>query len=393
MQGVFAMLEMAAVCFNKVRLQYWVSQGNRRARLIQKLVARPGLLFGTALIGINSCLQIGSECARRLYEKLGVNPDWAPLSQIFLVILLAELIPLFAGMRFAEHAMMLGAPLLYGLSLLMRPIIWFFDLICYLISKLFKTSTQEGQFLSREELQHLFGKLEEERQGKEINTIAASLFVLKNKTASEIMTPLKSVQMVPSFCTVGEMRSLLQSSYTPYVPIYERQPQRVVGIVYPRDLIREEEGKKVRDHVRPPWFITESSSILQILKQFRSNNQSVAIVLSQQGSAVGLLTLDAIIDQIFGRVDRWESFGDIAPRSHHIIVDRTFLGTLTVEEFNGLFHVHLSGNEKLTLEELFEEKLGHSPERGEKLQIDQFLLVVEEAPLMGPKKISVRTAF
>lgn len=199
--------------------------------------------------------------------------------------------------------------------------------------------------------------------------------------------------MVPSFCTVGEMRSLLQSSYIPYVPIYERQPQRVIGIVYPRDLIREEESKKVRDHARPPWFITEGSSILQILKQFRSNNQSVAIVLSQQGSAVGLLTLDAIVDQIFGKVDRWESFGDIAPRSHHVIVDRTFLGTLTVEEFNNLFHVHLSGNEKLTLEELFEESLGHSPEKGEKLQIDQFLLVVEEAPLMGPKKISVRTAF
>lgn len=392
-QGLFAMLEMAVVCFNKVRLQYYVSKGNRRARWLQHLISRPALLFGTALIVINSSLQIGSECSRRLYESLGLSPDWAPLSQIVIVILLAELTPLFAGMRYAEHAALLGAPLLYLASIILRPLIWFFDLICHLVNRLFKTSSKEGHFLNREELQQLFEEREEGAQGREINTIVSNLFSLKNKTAKELMTPLKSVQMIPSFCTVGEMRALLKNQYVPYLPIYQRMPEHVVGIVYPRDLLRQPDNRKVRDHARAAWFIPEKVSILQILKQFRSNNQSLAIVLNETGSAIGILTLDEIIDEIFGKADDWESFADIAPRSHHVIVDRTFDGDMPVAEFNTLFKVHLSAKADVTLEQLVEMTIGHAPEKGEKVEIDQFELLVEEAPLIGPKKIAIRTVF
>ncbi len=393
-QGLFAMLEMAAVCFNKVRLQYWVSQGNRRARWLHHLTTRPALLFGTALIGITSSLQIGSECSRRFYEALGINPAWAPLSQIILVILLAELTPLLTGMRYAEHIAMLGIPLLYILSILLRPVIWLFDLICRLINRLFKSTEKEGLFLSREELQYMFeSHKKESRPNKEINTIVANIFLLKNKTAKELMTPLESVQMIPSFCTVGEMRTLLMRNYVAYLPIYQRQIQQIIGIVYPRDLLRESENKKVRHHARPAWFITTGSSILQILKQFRTNNQSLAIVLDEIGQAVGILTLDEIIDEIFGRSDEWGSFDDIAPRTHHVTVDRVFSGDLSVADFNALFHVHLNAEGSLTLEQLVERSLGHVPEKGEGIQIDQFSLVIEEAPLIGPKKVSVRTVF
>lgn len=179
-QAVFAMLEMATICFNKVRLQYWVSQGKRRAKWLSHLLSRPGLLFGTVLIGINASLLIGSECSRRLYEAMGYSPDWAPLSQIFIVILFAELIPMFAGMRYAEHAAMLGVPLLYVSSIILRPLIWVIDLICNLVNRLLGSPRKEGLFLSREELQYLFEK------GEEVNVIVAGIFALKTKTAKHV---------------------------------------------------------------------------------------------------------------------------------------------------------------------------------------------------------------
>ncbi len=393
-QGFFAMLEMACICFNKVRLQYWVSQNQRRAKWLSDLLSRPALLFGVVLIGINASLQLGSECARRFYESLGVSPDWAPLSQIFLVIIFAELTPLFAGMRYAEHVAMMGIPILYAFSIIFRPIIWFLDLICQLINRLLKSPVKEGLYLSREELQLLFEQREEEgRAPKEMNKIVSSLFSLKNKTPKELMIPLKDVQMIPAFCTVGEMRALLAMRYTPYLPIYQRQPDHITGIVYPRDLLRLSEDKKVREHARPGWFITENSSILHILKQFRSNNQSLAIVLGETGVAIGILTLDEIVDEIFGKSDDWEAFGDISPRMHHVIVDRTFPGDMLITDFNTRFHIHLEAEGAETLEELMEKHLGHVPERGERVQVDQFELLLEEAPLIGPKKIAIRTVF
>lgn len=391
------MLEMACVSFNKVRLQYYVSRGNRRAKWLSYLLNRPALLFGTTLIGINTALQVGSECARRFYDALGLSPDWAALTQIFIVLIFAELSPLFAARRSPEHVAKLGIPIIYAASIILRPVIWLLDRLCYLINQLFGIKGAGGLYLTREELQNMIEEREEpgalHAEKKEFNTITANIFSLKTKTAKELMKPLHTVQMIPSICTLGEMKGLLTSSYTPFLPIYHRTIHNIVAIAYPRDLLRFSDNERVRAHARPPWFITEKNSILQILKQFRKNNQSVAVVLNEAGLAVGILTLDEIVDLIFSRKDTWSSIADIAPRTHHVVVDRTFPGDMLIADFNRQFHVHLSGGEAETLSELMAHILGHAPAKDESVRIDQFELTVEEASLLGAKVISIRTVF
>lgn len=384
-QAFFAMLEMASVSFNKVRLQYYVSKGNKRAIWLSTLLHHPGRLFGTTLICVNAALQLGSECARRFYESLGISPDFAPLSQVLIVLIFAEIAPLLAGRRYAEHAAMLGIPILYGVSIILTPLIWLFDLFCRLVHRLIGSPQGTGLYLSREELQKI---LEEQ---DEFNTVVSNIFSLKTKTAKELMQPLKTVEAVPSFYTVAEMRSLLTLHYTPFVPIYNKNPENIVGIAFPRDLLRQAEVKKVRDYARPPWFITESDSIMSILKQFRRNNQSVAIVLNEKGGATGILTLDEIIDEIFGRADTWMSFEELAPSSHHVVVDRTFPGEMKIVDFNAAYGVHLDARGSQTLAELMTQTLGHSPAIGESVKVDQFELTVEEASILGPKSIAVKT--
>jgi putative hemolysin len=395
-QGFYAMLEMACVSFNKVRLQYYVSKGHKRAKWLSYLLNRPTLLFGTTLIGVNASLQFGSECSRRLYESLGVSPDWAPLTQVFLVLVFAEIAPMFAGRRYAEHAAMLGIPIIYATSIVLRPFIWLLNLLCQAINRLIKSPVASGLYLTREELQNVLEEWEDTPtpgEPKEFNTIVSNIFSLKNKTAKELMIPIRSVQQVPAFCTVAEMRSLLTSAYTPYLPLYHKNPENIVAIAYPRDLLRLPENKRIREHARPPWFIVENASILQILKQFRRNNQSVAVVLNESGLAVGMLTLDEIVDEIFGETDDWMSFGDISPRAHHVVVDRTFPGEMRLEDFNKQFHVHLEFEDAETLAEVMEKALGHPPVKEETVRIDQFELTAEEIALFGAKSVTVRTIF
>lgn len=396
-EAFFSMLEMACVSFNRVRLQYYVSKNKRRARWLSYLLNRPPLLFGTILICVNTALQVGSESSRRFYDALGLNPDWAALTQIFLVLIFAELSPLFAARRYAEHVAMLGIPVVYGVSIILRPVIWLLDRLCYLVKMLTGTKGDVGLYLTRDELQNIIEEREEpaalREQKQEFNTVTANIFSLKNKVAKELMKPLSGVQKIPAGCTLSEMRSLLIEEYAHFLPIYQRNPQNIVAIAFPRDLLRLAPTEKVRKYARPPWFITEGSSILQILKQFRKNNQSVAIVLNEAGLATGLLTLDEIIDEIFGRKDLWQSIGDIAPRTHSIVVDRAFPGDMLIADFNAQFHVHLSGNGVDTLSELVAETLGHTPAKGEVVHIDQFELTVEEVSLLSAKVVSIRTIF
>ncbi len=133
---------------------------------------------------------------------------------------------------------------------------------------------------------------------------------------------------------------------------------------------------------------------MAILRQFRRNNQSVAIVLNEAGLARGILTLDEIIDEIFGLSDSWMSFEEMVPRSHHVIVDRTFPGDTQIAIFNQTFKVHLDSQGVETLEELVTHLLGHAPSIGESVRIDQFELTVEEASLLGGAKlIAIRTVY
>jgi putative hemolysin len=396
-QGFFAMVEMACVSFNKVRLQYYVSRQNKRAIWLSFLLHHPALLFGTTLIGVNTALIIGSECARRFYDSIGLSPDLAPLSQIFLVLIFAEIAPMFAGRRYAEHVAMLGIPILFFFSILLRPVIWALDLLCQLVNRLIGKPVAAGVYLSREELQNVIEEREETittaPSKREFNTVVANIFSLKNKTAKDLMQPLTHVPLVPSFCTVGEMRDIVQDKHSPFLPIYHRNPQNIVAIAFPRDLLRLSKNRRIKEYARQPWFITESSSILQILKQFRRNNQSLAIVLSDKGLATGVLTLDEIIDEIFGRSDEWMSYEEMVPRAYHIVLDRTFESDTRLSDLNKQFNVHLTYQDAETLEELMTQALGHPPSKGESIRIDQFELTVEEASLLGAKMIQVRTVF
>lgn len=396
-QGFFAMLEMACVSFNKVRLQYYVSKKQKRAVWLSYLLNHPALLFGTTLIMVNAALLIGSECSRKFYDALGFSPDWAPLTQVFLVLIFAEISPMFAGRRYAEHAARLGVPILYGCAMILKPFIWLLDLLCKSINKLFGSSTESGLYLSREELQHIIEEREETYSTSEdkdqFNAVVSNIFTLKNKIAKEVMTPLDKNLMIPSTASIENLRLSLSERYMPYVPIYHKDYHNIVAIAYPRDLLRLSDQKKVRDNARSPWFITESTSILQILKQFRKNNQSIAVILNDSGHAVGILTLDDIIDSIFGRVDEWLSTGDIAPRAYQVIVDRTFPGDMELREFNETFQVHLEYEDAKTLAEVVMKALDHPPAKGDSVRIDQFELTVEEASILTIKTISVRTVF
>lgn len=394
-QGFFAMVEMACVSFNKVRLQYYVSKGKKRALWLSFLLHHPAYLFGTTLIGVNIGLVVGSECARRFYTALGMSPELAPITQIILVLIFAEISPMFAGRRYAEHVAMLGLPILYFVSICFRPIIWALDWLCKGINRIIGQKAPPGVYLTREELQNIIEEREEtvslNPSSKEFNTVVFNIFTLKNKVAKDLMQPLSQVVLVPSFCSIAEMRELVAKHNISYLPIFHRNPQNIVAIAYPRDLLRQSDSKRVRECARSPWFIPENSSILHILKQFRKNNQSLAVVLNKNGHATGILSLDEIVDEIFGQNDEWMSFNEMLPRAFHVVVDRTFPGDMRLEDFNKQFMVHLAFEDAETLEELISKVLGHPPSKGESVRIDQFELTVEEASLLGPTEILVRT--
>lgn len=388
------MMEMACVSFNRVRLHYYVSKGLPRAILLNDLLQKPAKLFGTTLIGVNVAMFFGSEFAREFHIAIGLSPDWAPLSQVFLVVILGELAPMFAARSYSEHIAMLGIPLLYASAKVMAPVLWVLNYITnfciYLING---KSVQTTMYVTQEELKKILEEQEEEQpytsDKEQFNAITANIFNLRSKHALQIMIPINQIVMLPSNSTVADVQRTLSSSYIPCLPIYHSSRNNIIGIVFPRDLIRAAPDRKVRDFIQTPWFVTQTTKLTRILKQFRHNTKEVVVILNKQGHAIGIIHLNDIVEQIFGKADRHGKKESSTKKM--VIIDRTLPGDFTVGEFKKKFNVELDADDALTLEELLTEHLGHHPEIDESIYLEPFEFTVKETSLLAVKKVTVTT--
>lgn len=387
----YSMMEMACVSFNKVKLQYYVSQRDRRALYLQNLLLNPAKLFGTTLIGVNLAMVIGSECAREFYRSIGLSPDLAPLTQVMIVVIFGELAPMFAARSHAEHVGMLGSTLLYASAKLMTPLLWCVKGLTKLCQLVIGGREENANiFLSQDELQKIIEEQEEpvsEGAGDDFNVIAANIFTVRKKTARQIMTPINAVSMLPSNATISQVHNLLLKHDVDFVPIYHQQRSNIVGIALPRDLIRPPESKRVREYARQPWFVTQSTPVTQILRQFRRNNQSVAVILDEKGQAEGIVDLDSVLEEIFGKSSLSISKLPVPLK----VIERTFPASKTVGEFNEQFGVVLDERAEMTLGDLMMEELHHKPQIGDRITHGSFELIIKEASLLEIKSITIKS--
>jgi putative hemolysin len=383
-QGFFSMLELAAVSFNRVRLQYYVNKKIKRALWLQYLLQKPSRLFGTVMIGVNVALQVGSQTAREFYISVGLDPDFAPITQVFLVVIFAELVPLFAARRFPEHVVMLGISVVYAASRLFAPLIWLLSQLTHLTYRLLgKKGEAFDLLISREELQKVLESHEEEN---EFNIVIEGIFALKNIAASQVMTPLSKIDLIDASSTVAVMRKKMSGSEETFVPLFHKTPSNIVAIANVRDLVRLPDNRYIREYARPPWFITASTTLMPILAQFRRNQQSVAVVLDANGCAIGILTLDMILEEIFGE---YPVEGETKKIGTLPLIHRTFPGNTSIADFNREYKTHLDPRGVETFAQLMVTLLDHPPVPGDTVVIDRFELIVEEASILGIKSVTV----
>lgn len=384
-QGFFSMFEMAAVSFNKIRLEYYVGQKKRRAIWLSYLLKNPSRLFGTTLIMVNTLLQCGSEISRLFYASIGMSPDFAPITQIFIVLIFGELAPMFAARRHPEHVAFLYIPVVIFFSRLLIPIIWVIDKLNRFLHRVFGKSKDLSLFLSREELQRAF----EEGHQDSFDQIMGRFFTMKNLRAKALMEPFNTAIQVSSKDTIKTMRSLLQKQYSPFVMVYHQKKENIVAIGYIRDMLLAKDHEKVIDYTKSPWFIIESALVLEILSQFRRNNQSVAVVLGASGKATGLITLNALTDEIFGRSTT--IFHESLASHSAVHFEKTVSGEMKLKTFNQMFFTELLGHKEKTLSDYLIKQFGHHPVKGEILLINNLEIQVLETSMFSIKLVSVKS--
>lgn len=390
-EAFFSMFEMASVSFNKVRLTYLSSQKKRRALWLSYLLKKPSRLFGTTLIIVTTVMQIGSEAARRFYETFNISSDYAPLTQAALVVIFGELAPLFAARRHPEAIALFNVPVVYFLSKLLFPVVWLMEKMSKGINILFNNVSKDELFLTREEIQRAF----EERNVavNDINKSINNIFLLKKLKAARMMAFLTSSRLISSDYTVERLQTYISYQYHSFFLVYHNTINNIVSVITLSDLMKAGKSERIRNFANSPWFISEKTSVLDVLQQFKYNNQKVAIVLDINGKAKGYITIEMVFDYIFGVSTYEDEKASLHYKKEirHVIIEKKLSGDMEVKSFNKKYRANLPLDIDDTMGGLISSKLENHPSTGDVVHIDNFEFTVFEPSFLGVKTFSVKT--
>lgn len=384
--------EMACISFNRLRLEYYIKEKKRFALWLEFLLKNPTILFSTTLIGVNLALMASSESARRLYEALGLNPNFAPITHIPFILLFGELVPMFAARIHAEHMCRIGVPLLYLTSKILSPLIVVIDFVFRNLTRYFskKESDAHSAFLSREELQKL---IEEHETGpiveakEPINEIVDNLFSLKGKLAFELMEKLHLQPVASAQTTVFETRKKLKKFDEPYILVFHKTKSKIVGVVLIQDLLHASDSKRISEFIRPACFVVGHTPILELVTKLQEEKLPIAVVLDSSGDTQGAITLDDIFDELFGS-EREEVDAKTKPQTY---LEKTFSADTKISDFNAAYGLEIDPQGCVTFAELIEQTLGRNPIPEDTLFIEPVEITVKETSLFKAKTILITT--
>jgi len=381
----FSMFEMAAISFDRLKVDYYVARGYRRIIWLQKLLDNPSILFGTTLVGVNLSLVLGAEAARNIFSSIGLSPDLAPLMQITLAIVIGELAPMFAARKHPEHVAFLCIPIIYWISRILAPFLYLVEWLSRFGNKL--VSSHQGEaFIPREELVEMLEGSgnseigEEEGARKTLSTI----FSLGERSVASLLKPIESYPALSLKATVGDLRELLKNKNSSFVLLKAEDRKEFIGWVALRDLLRLPDNRRLRDWLRQPTFVDQKGNLLQLLNTFRKEKVEVVVGVDEDGKPTGLLTFDDLILFLFP-LERHE------PKVSNFYVDRTFEGSTPLAEVEKELETHLSLPPDLTLAEFMEQQLGEHPEEGAHFALGGFDWRVENLAVLAVEKVRIKT--
>lgn len=383
LMSFFSMQEMACISFNRLRLELAIQSGSKRALWIKNMLDSPVLLFGTTLIGVNVALVMGSESMRRLFSALNMNPNYSPLVNVPYILIVGELIPMFAARLHPEHMAKLGIPVLWVLSRLLSPITLFFDALFQKIRLLiFKKPQQKVHVrLQRDELRDLLQERKRSYFDKAAHeTLVSRVFSLREKPVSTFMKPISQFLQLPSSLAYILAQEQLMTKNIDFALI-KNKSGGIIGYIHAWD-VSCDKTVSIGSVSKSPAFISEDTNAIDLLLRLKKENEQVAFIVDPQGNVSGILTVEDVVDELLQDSGREASL---------IHIEKTVSAEETLSHFAKKYQLGLPPTSSSTFGELVEELLGHKPSPGDTICFGPLEMTVKEVSIRGAKTLFIET--
>lgn len=203
---------------------------------------------------------------------------------------------------------------------------------------------------------------------------------IADMTAGDVMVAAPRMDLLGIDAPYDELLATVIRTAHSRFPVHEGARDNIIGILMAKDLLKLQRapGLNLRTLLRPAVFVPESKRLNELLRDFRSNRNHLAIVIDEFGQTAGLITIEDVLEEIVGEIE--DEFDDddeeysgiytLADGSHRVA------GDATVAAVNQAFGVCLPEDEFETIGGLVADEIGHVPRRGETAEVGGLRLSV-----------------
>jgi magnesium and cobalt transporter len=199
----------------------------------------------------------------------------------------------------------------------------------------------------------------------------------------DIMIPRGQMVVLEHSISFTEIIEIITESGHSRFPVIDEDKDDVVGILLAKDLlqlsIENTEPFEFNEYIRPASFVPESKRLNVLLKEFRQNRSHMALIVDEYGGVSGLVTIEDVLEQIVGKIDDEHDDGDEIDIQHHGDNRYSVRALTPLQDFNDFFKTDFINDEIETIGGYLLGHIGHLPERGELLALENLTFKVLSA--------------
>lgn len=400
--GLFAAAEMSVVTARPGLLARRKRAGDRRAGAAYELVVHRDRFLATVQVGITlvgtlAGVYSGARLADPLVQLLrawpGLAPYAGPLSVAVVVaavtfasLVFGELVPKRLALNRAEDLVVRWA---FPMSWFARAVAPLALLLAAAVNAVLWIVGQRGSGAKSLTVEEFGSLVEEGLRAGLIEEKGARVLegVLKatGRVVSEVMTPRTELVAVPVEATVEEAIARVRASTYSRFPVYRRDLDHIVGVLFARDLVGAQGGTQVGDLMRPVLAIPETVRVLEALRRFQEQGQHAAVVLDEYGGTAGWVTLEDLLEELVGEIPSEhgeEEVGVVVRPDGSLLVDGRLPLHQLLEKL-GLREEEVQAEGTTTAAGLVLHLLGRIPTVGDRVMVAGY--EIEVVDLDGPR--------
>ncbi len=404
--GFFVASEFAMVKVRKTRIEQLVNEGNHNAKIaleaikdLDKFIAAVQLGVTISSIGLG---WVGEGTLARIIEPLfvflpGISQNIATHTVsvsvsfaliTFMHVVIGELIPKSIALEYPEQTSLVIARPMQWISFLFTPFIWMLNGFGNSILNLFHVPHKHKSSLvhSTEELNML---VDASYNGGVLNetekNILHNAFKFSDLTAKQVMVPRTDMVCIPNDMSIEELSKLAaENQYTRY-PVYDEDIDHITGLIHVKDLF----SLAIKDEVCPLkmlereiMLVPETITMDKLVLEFKRRKSQMAIVVDEFGGTSGLITVEDVLEEIFGDVqdefDEEEEICDIVEVEPNHYVANAMVRLDEMAEFFGIKEDNIDDEDIETIGGLVVKLLGRIAEVNDTVTFENLTFIVKE---------------